>query len=158
MYRRTRPAEFLLPVSLLLFAGLLAHVFFGLSWRPAAAQAAPVLLGLSQDDIIRNALTGSWIVPRNDAADDQDIDLRTLRSFAADGTGDIYLYDEAACSNIVQATPFKWDIKDGYLDTNLDGEAPVRYRIVSIDAQSFVYRSSDGSTSHRRYRAESCAR
>ena len=156
MYTRTKPAEFLLAACLLLFAG-----FWTIALHPSDRTILPRGFAPGADalpdDAIQKKLVGIWVVPRADATGPDDIELRTLRQFNADGSGIMFVYGDADCAQMINAMSFDWSVKDGNLVSHFQGSAPARNEIISVGGKTFVF-ADRNNVAHRRDRRDSCGR
>jgi len=114
---------------------------------PASAADKP------SDDAIRNALIGSWIVPR----DSSDYDGTPSREvFRSDGTYVYYLYRDRTCRQISREIIVKWNVKNGVLTSIVPDGRVTRDEVMKIDSRRMTLHSLDDGTTYTREKSESC--
>src|SRR6185312_4658878 len=104
------------------------------------------------DDEIRQALVGSWIVPR----DSSDYGGKPGREvFRPDGTSTLYVYQDQSCTVLAQQVEVKWIAKNGVLTTILPNDRQLRDEIVSIGMRMILHSLDDGTT-YARVKSTAC--
>ena len=113
------------------------------------AAAAP------SDDQARRLIVGDWIAaPGPQAA--RDALYRALARYNPDGTGQVQVFHDAACSKLALTRDFRWSIESGRVVTVVQDGRRIADQIVSLDSQSMILRL-DGRLEHR-IRAATCSR
>ena len=121
----------------------------------APAVAAPAGVVTPNDDQARRLIVGDWIAaPGPQAA--RDALYRALARYNPDGTGQVQVFHDAACSKLALTRDFRWAIEGGRVVTTVSDGRRIAVQIVSLDAQSMILRL-DGRLEHR-IRATTCSR
>jgi len=132
-----------IPGRLLIWLLFFSHICAS----PASAADKP------SDEAIRNALIGSWIVPRGSS----DYDGTPSREvFRSDGTYVYYLYRDRTCRQISREIVVKWNVKNGVLTSIIPDGRVTRDEVMKIDSRRMTLHSLDDGAAFTREKSESC--
>jgi hypothetical protein len=115
------------------------------------AAAAPT------DDLARRLIVGDWIAsPAQHGT--SDALYRALARYNPDGTGQVQVFHDAACSRLAFTRGFRWTIAQGVVVTIVPDGRRIADHIVSLDSQTMVLRLAGETRLEHRVRAATCSR
>ena len=107
------------------------------------------------DDEISAALIGSWVVPPESPDRVPGAD-RTLETFQNDGTYVAAVFQDAACTAVMERVTVKWSVENGVLTSVYPNGEQAHDRVLSIGGGRVTLQSLDDGTTYIRAKASNC--
>jgi len=117
------------------------------------------------DDQITNMIVGAWMadIGQPDAASAKALELEkhALTNYYADGSAMFRIYSDVSCKSLIKSVKFSWAIKDGIMDSRVNGRSASRDEVVELGQKTMTLRLLSGNAPQNliqhRVRAQDCS-